>query len=211
MHPGQEVDMDLAQRAAQGDIEALTFLLQTSRRRLLTFLEPKIPQELRGHLDAEDILQDAFIAVFRHVSHFQPRDSGSFFRWIATIALRKLRDALAAARTVKRGGGRCAINPGDRRIQDSATIFLDTVISPGTRASSMAVRRQEVEAVLSAVNALPTDQQVAVNLIHFNGVSAALAAKLMGTTEAAVQGHCRRGVEGLRRQMGVETARRRTP
>ena len=97
-----ECENDLIRRAVGGDEVALGLLLKGIHGRLCAHVAWRIPARLRGVLDAHDIVQDAYIRVFLHINDFQPRGDDSFYRWVATIAIRKLRDAVTAARARKR-------------------------------------------------------------------------------------------------------------
>lgn len=194
----------LSRRAAEGDRTALTVLLQETRRPLCGIIATKIPPDLQGIIDAEDVIQEAHVAAFRHIDTFIPHAADSFFQWLTTIAERKLLDAIKRLRAEKRGGGKPA--PGgaamDPRVEDSVVILLDTFIAPGKTPSSSARRREAVQSVLRELEQLPADQRQALHMIHLEGMPAARAAEQMGRTEAAIRGLCRRGLETLRDRLG---------
>ena len=193
-------DLDLVHRAADGDRTALTVLLQESRRPLFAIIAPKIPQDLRSVIEAEDVIQEAHVAAFRHIATFEPRSPDAFFQWLSTVAERKLFDAIKRHRAEKRGGAVATISGTiiDPRVEESVVILLDTFIAPGKTPSSTARRNEAVEEVLRALEQLPPDQERAVHLIHLDGVPVEQVAEQLGRTEPAIRGLCRRGLETLR-------------
>lgn len=196
--PGNERDAALARQAAAGDAAALTILLQDSRRRLCEKIARKIPTDLCGFLDAEDVVQEAHIATFRHIHLFQPQGPDSFYRWVATVAIRKLRDAVRRRRADKRGGQTLPPVTCGTGLEDSVFMLLEAVAAPGHTASSTAVRREAAETVLSELELLPHDQRQAVWLVHIERLPVSSAAAQMGQSKPAVYGLCRRGLDTLR-------------
>ena len=89
---------DLAKRAVQGDRVAVGRLLMLYDARLRRRIGRKISVRREGTLAVEDVLQDAYAAAHRFVHRFEPRGQGSFYRWLAAIADRKLIDAVKALR-----------------------------------------------------------------------------------------------------------------
>src|SRR3954468_139841 len=121
-----EQETTLVTRAAAGDGLALTLLLKSGRRDLGAALERRLPPNLRGMIDADDLVQETHVEVFRHIGTFVPRGDDSFERWVRTIALRKPRDAIRRQRTIKRGGGPAPTQVA-RSEEDSMIMLLDMV------------------------------------------------------------------------------------
>ena len=59
-------------------------------------IQRKIPAGMRGALTAEDILQTTFVDAWKNIGSFSPDGENAFYRWIATIAERKLTDRVRA-------------------------------------------------------------------------------------------------------------------
>jgi len=68
----------------------------------------------------------------------------------------------------------------------------------------LAVIRQEIEAVRSALATLTDDQRDAIALRFFAGLSAREAAEAMGKQEGTIRGLQFRAIAALRRQLGIE-------
>lgn len=68
--------------AKAGSVEAFTDLVRGYRKRLLRFLLTRCA----SFADAEDVLQDTFIAAFRYLDSYDPR--WRFSTWLYRIAIR---------------------------------------------------------------------------------------------------------------------------
>ena len=73
-------DSQVVQRFLDGDDRAFTELVRRYETRLLAFVQRTIGDQAR----AEDLVQEAFVRVFRHLHRFD--QSRKFSSWIYTIA-----------------------------------------------------------------------------------------------------------------------------
>ena len=75
-------EQQLIDAAKAGSVDAFGELVTLYRVRLLRFLLTRCP----SHADAEDVLQDTFIAAFRYLDSYDPR--WRFSTWLYRIAIR---------------------------------------------------------------------------------------------------------------------------
>lgn len=195
------VESSLAARAAAGDTVAVTLLLADSRERLRSHLEKRIPSDLRSTIGAEDLIQDTQVKIFRHMETFEAQGNDSFYRWMATIALRLLRNAVKAQRTLKRGGGHHAAGWASTP-EGSIVALLDLMSGTEKSPSQNAARLEAVDAVAEGLELLPADYRQAVRLVYLEGRPVADAAQLMGRTPRAIHNLCHKGKERLREILG---------
>lgn len=80
----QKAELQLIDRALEGSVEAFEQLVINYQDRLFRFLLVRSA----SRADAEDALQDTFVAVFKYLPGYKPRYR--FSTWIFTIALRQL-------------------------------------------------------------------------------------------------------------------------
>ncbi len=187
----------LTRQAAGGDAVALKLLLTESHGRLCAHLSQRIPGVLRRTIDPEDIVQEAEIEVFCCIDAFEPRGPNSFYRWLATIALSRLRDAIRGERAAKRGGGARVLTGAGPSIEDSTVALVDMLAGPDHTPSQSVARGEAIEAVETALSEIPEHYRRAIRLVRIEGRTVAEAAAQMGCTERAVHGLCRRGLEQL--------------
>src|SRR5262245_41399988 len=95
----------MVRAAVAGDKAALTVLLTRAQPALRARISREIPADLQGTIVVDDIVQQALVGAFRDIRRFEPRGSRAFERWLTTIALHALRNAIKANRRKKRGGG----------------------------------------------------------------------------------------------------------
>ncbi|HEY3246482.1 MAG TPA: RNA polymerase sigma factor [Phycisphaerae bacterium] len=197
-----QAEPGILDRAVGGDRDALTLLLTDHHPRLRDYLQRKIPLALAGTVDAEDIAQESYIQVFRHIQEFEPRGEDAFYRWLATIAVRRLRNAVKKQRAVKRGAGKLGANPARPGVEDSMVGLLDLVVAPGQTPSHFAARHEALAAMQAALAELPEECRQAVWLVYIEGCSIAAAAAEMHRTESAVQNLCYKSKQRLRELLG---------
>lgn len=184
----------LVQRARLGDAIALKLLLAATRQRLAEYINRRIPDALRRLIDADDIVQDTHVEVFRRIGEFTPLGEDSFFRWLATIGFRRLRNVVKWHRADKRGGGAL---PLTQQVEDSMVALLDQVSASGRTPSRSIARRESIAAVRTALQALPEHYRAALWLVYLEGRPVAEAAERLNTTDRAIHGLCRRGLKML--------------
>jgi RNA polymerase sigma-70 factor (ECF subfamily) len=82
--PEQKAELELIDRARQGSVEAFEQLVLQYQDSLYRFLLVRA----NSRADAEDILQETFVAVFKYLAGY--RSKYRFSTWLFTIALRQL-------------------------------------------------------------------------------------------------------------------------
>jgi RNA polymerase sigma-70 factor (ECF subfamily) len=197
-------ESERVRRAVQGDRVALTLYLKDTRARLREQIQLRIPGDLRRVLDADDIVQETHVEVFRRVDALKSDDAAGFRRWIATIAIHNLRDAIKRERAEKRGGQRRQVTTAPRDATHSTILLLDLLSGTSRTPSVSAVELETVAAARDAVDALPERHRRAVTLVYLQGRAVADAATEMGVTHRAIHGLCRRGLVMLRERLGSQ-------
>jgi RNA polymerase sigma-70 factor (ECF subfamily) len=205
-HEGMDVtsrEAELVSRAVRGDQVALTMLLTQSRPELVRYVAERLPADVRGAVDTDDIVQQTHVDVFRKFAEFQDRGTGSFARWMATIALRRLRDAIRRQRAAKRGGGAAQVPSGAAPLEDSLIALLDWVQAPGRSPSRSIARREAIAAVQTALDELPPDYREALWRVNVEGIGVAATAQAMGRSERAIHNLCYKARNRLRELLGA--------
>lgn len=80
----EKAELELINRAREGSVDAFEQLVLHYQDRLFRFLLVRAA----SRADAEDVLQDTFVAVFKYLPGYQPRYR--FSTWLFTIAQRQL-------------------------------------------------------------------------------------------------------------------------
>lgn len=194
-------EIRLFEEAACGDHAAVKLLMIESHRRLREHLARHIPADLRRIMDPEDVLQEAHVEMFQNLGTFEPRGPDSFYRWVATIALNRLRSMVRHHRALRRGGGEQVVSTNCKRFEDSSVALFNALAGPCKTPSQSVARHEAIAAVQAALRDLPERYRYAVQLVHIEGLPVREAAARMDRTDRAVHGLCRRGLARLRDRM----------
>lgn len=169
----------LVERAKSGNTEAFSLLFRKYRRRLAVLIHYKMSSNLHAQTDADDILQETFLAASRQLDQFTYRSPGSFMAWLSRIADNAIVDAARFHARQKRDGGqnlrfRSESNPNGPEPADSNT--PSRIFSSGER----------VRAILEKMNELSAEQREVILLAKFEGLSTLEIASRMGKSRESV-------------------------
>lgn len=196
--------MDEARRAAEverintGDADALQRLIVCYHGVLRGFVAGAIPTEMAARIDADDVLQDAYVVAFKAVAG-EDRPSfdsvGGFYKWLETVVLSRLRDQQRALHRQKRDVAREACGGP---VPASYPDVIDRLAGDQSTPSRHMAREEAAAAVVSCLARLNEDQRAVVRLRFFEGRPVAEIAGRLERTEAAVHMLCHRGLKALR-------------
>jgi RNA polymerase sigma-70 factor (ECF subfamily) len=82
----------LLAKLRNGDMTALGELFSLNRERLWRMVNFRLDQRLRGRVDADDVLQEAYLDAAQRIEHYQNNASMSFFVWLRQIVLQTMID-----------------------------------------------------------------------------------------------------------------------
>jgi RNA polymerase sigma-70 factor (ECF subfamily) len=179
-------DDALLRLAAAGDDESWQALVRRSRDRLRRMVDLRLDQRLRGRVDPSDVLQDAYLEAWRDLGSYVSRPDTPFYLWLRGIAGNKLRELYRHhLGTQKRDPRReVSINGGAAPETTTAALAAE-LLGDFTRASEAAVRQElklRLDAALEAMG--PLDREV-LSLRHFEQLSPAETAQVLGIDEKA--------------------------
>ena len=176
----------LTNRILGGDREALSELFEVYRPRLWRMVTFRLHPCLQGRIDADDVLQDAWLQAVERMDHFYEADGSSSFLWFRSIVTQTL---LQLHRfhigTQKRNAAReLSMNSGWEAGSTSSCLAFhlsDSVLSPSSSASRAEVMKQ-IDVVLQGMEEL--DREV-LALRHFESLTNGEVAKILNLTEQA--------------------------
>lgn len=176
-------ETELLQRATGGDRDALGQLLALCQDEVRIALDARIPDRLRAHTAADDLLQITFADALRDVGRARFDGPAAFAAWLKRIALNNLDDAIRAFDAEKRGGGRAHL-PLDRT-ESSQALLSELMADDAT--VSLPLRSAEALALLSsALDSLPDDYRTVVTLYDLEGRPIEHVAAALGRSAGAV-------------------------
>ena len=186
--PSESTDTgQLIERLRAGDRQALTDLFQRYRDRLHRMVELRMDPRIQGRLDASDVLQDGFLDAAARLDGYLRRPDLPPFLWLRLVVAERL--AIAHRRhlgTKIRDVGQEVSLHLDPLPEASSAALASMLLGHLTSPTEAAARAEMVLRVQEAVNALdPLDREV-VALRHFEQLSRAETAQILGITENVV-------------------------
>jgi RNA polymerase sigma-70 factor (ECF subfamily) len=185
--PNDSTDTErLLEKLRGGDRQALTDMFQRHRDRLRRMVELRMDPRLQGRVDASDVLQDAFLDAAARLDGYLQRPDLPAFLWLRLVVGERLticqRRHLGAR---MRDAGQEVSLYRDPLPHASSAALASMLLGRLTSPSHAAVRAELVLQVQEALNALdPVDREV-VALRHFEQLSRAETAQVLGISEPA--------------------------
>jgi RNA polymerase sigma-70 factor (ECF subfamily) len=136
---------------------------------------------------AEDVTQEAFVAVWRSAANYRP-ELGSVRTWVLGITRNRAIDGLRR-------------RSSQERIRVAAEAFTDRS-AEREPTNAQAVRNAEARAVRGAIGGLPDEQRRAIELSFFAGLTQTEIAGELDLPLGTVKGRMRLALDKLRRVLG---------
>ncbi len=176
----------LLERLRAGDRQALAELFQRHRDRLRRMVELRMDARLHGSVEGSKVLHDSFLDMAQQVESYLRDPKLPVYLWLRTV----VSDRLAMIHhshlgTRMRNAGQQVSLYRDPLPQASAAALAAMLMGRLTTPSNAAIRAEQILQVQAAVNSLdPIDREV-VALRHFEQLTRAETAAVLGITEEA--------------------------
>jgi len=166
-----------------GDASSHRSLLDRLSRRLRAYYKAKLAALGRGTSEAEDLVQEAVLAIHLKRHTYDPREP--LTPWVHAIARYKLIDFL------RRNRASLAEMPMDE---------ADEVMAHDDNADA-----ESTHDIRRLMQRLPQGMQCAIGAVKLDGLSVAEAAKRCGLSESGVKVNIHRGLKALAASIARET------
>lgn len=176
-----EPDVELLHAVARGDEDALARLYDRYRIILFSLLV----RILKSREEAEDILQEVFLQVWRRACDFD-ESRGKPFTWLVTLARSRAIDR------IRQLGARQRL--AEASAQDTPEAVSDAVADT--------LHSEQREIIARALAALPEEQRRTLNLAYFDGLTQSEIAEQLATPLGTVKTRMRSGMIKLRELLG---------
>jgi RNA polymerase sigma-70 factor (ECF subfamily) len=154
MPNNSEVTEDLLERAGRRDGSALTRLLERHRARLRRMVAARMDHRLSARVDPSDVVQEALFDGSRKIPEYVRDRPLPFYHWLRRLAqLRLVWWYRFHLRSSKRSVAR-ERPPGPPFSSQSASRLVDRILDTGPSPSTHALRNEERERVLVALDHL---------------------------------------------------------
>lgn len=205
MEPDEDLYERLVESIRRGDRESLANYIDLKRPQLMAFIHRSMSDGLRHKVDAGDILQETSVRAIESIETYDlgQRDP---FSWLCQVAERRIVDAHRKHFvTQKRAGKR--EQSLDRKVgsggdqQEFVNFLTNSLTTP-----SAAFARGQREVLLSkAIEELPEDARVAIQMRYVEGLPSKEIAERIGKSDGAVRVLLSRTLRQLEERLGAHT------
>lgn len=203
MPDAELTDEDIARLVDQvihGDRGALARLFDHYRDRLWRIINFRIDQRLQGRVDPDDVLQEAYLAAEQRIEHFLHDSPQGFFIWLRLIANQTLIDVHRRhLGTQARDAGRDRSLQSGWTSQSTSFSLSFRLLGHMTSPSQAALRAELSEQLNMALETMGALDREVLALRHFEELTNAETARVLGLTEQAASARYVRAVSRLRK------------
>jgi RNA polymerase sigma-70 factor (ECF subfamily) len=167
---------------------------------LLVLARMTLPPWLRAKVDPSDVVHTAFAKAIEHRDQFRGDGIAPRRAWLRVILVNVVRD------TIRRFKGSPALQQSIEISLNGSSAKLDDMLAANdSTPGQMAVKLDELRRLTYAIEALPTDQRMAIDLKHLRGWTVRQIAEHMNKSAEAIGGLLRRGMRTLRDNLAADS------
>jgi RNA polymerase sigma-70 factor (ECF subfamily) len=177
---------ELESRLKSGDLEALAELFTLERERLWRVIHFRLAEPLRGRLEPEDVLQEAFLAASQRLKYYVESPATSPFIWLRMIVNQTLvdlhRQHLGAQR---RDAAREVSIDRAPYVEATSVSVAIQLVGIFTSPSRAAARADTLTLVQSAIEQMDSIDREVLALRHFEELTNSEVAEALGIEQKA--------------------------
>ena len=200
MKPMAEDSLELVQRLVNGDQAAVGPLLERHLPGLRAWVRVQSGGTLNALESNSDLCQSVCREVLEKVDRFQYEGEGAFRHWLYTTATRKIRNKQKFYLAQRRDVGRKV--PIQKQSPSGEYESLVACYASISTPSEVAVAREEVEKIESALLLLSEEHREVILLARMLELSHAEIAERMGRNESGIRVLLFRALASLADKMG---------
>ena len=190
---------ELLSRAKRGDRGALNELLAQYGARLKRMVRLRLDRRLQGRIDESDVLQEAFLEVAGKLDDYLAAPKAPFYLWLRTLTGLKLAELHRRhlGTQLRDANREVSIYRGALPEANSLSLAAQLLgkFSSPSQAAVKAERRIRLQEVLNSMD--PVDREV-LALRHFEQLSNAETAHVLGMSESGATARHVRALKRLR-------------
>lgn len=195
----------LLEQVRRGDLGAINSLLDRHRSSLRRMIQMRMDKVVQRRVDASDIVQDVMLEANRRLKDYLASPSMPFHIWLRHMAKDRLIDAhrrhrVAASRSIDREVPIVIFEGADHSQADIMGQLADRELTPAAAATWHELERR----FCLAVEMLEEGDRQVVLLRHFEHLSTADTAEVLGLSNAAAGMRYLRAMRRLRTLLSGE-------
>jgi RNA polymerase sigma-70 factor, ECF subfamily len=199
MSTDTRTDDELLDTARQGDEGALAALVERHRDRLERMVRLRMDRRLQGRVDPADVVQDAYLAVRGKFPRYGADPRLPFFLWLRLEVGQKLVDAhrFHLGAQMRDAGQEVSLHQGALP-QVTSLSLAEQLLGRLTTASHAAMRAELKIRVQEALNTMDAHDREVLILRHFEELSNAETAQVLGIKPSAAVNRYVRALKRLK-------------
>ena len=176
---------DLLQRVKEGDQQALAELFSLHRDRLWRIINFRLDSRLLGRVDADDILQEAYLDAAQRINHYLDDSTHTFFIWLRLIANQTLIDVHRRHLGAQMRDASRDMSIHAHYAQATSMSIASQLLGNFTSPSQVAMRDETAVQLDQAIDSMePIDREV-LALRHFEELTNNEVAEVLGIQQKA--------------------------
>ena len=188
----------LIARARDRDAAAIGDLLNIYRDRLHRFINIRMDDRLRGRIDPSDVIQEACLAATRRMPDYFQQEDMPFYIWLRLIAAQKLIGLHRHHLHVQARNARRDVRFFDVLPNASSALLAAQLLGHATGPSQAAIRAEQQRRLKEVLDDMEPAEREIIVLRHFEQLSNAEAAQLMGWNESTTSTRHLRALKRLK-------------
>lgn len=195
----RDVDPVVLERLWNEPSEVLADAFAVNHHRLWQLAMFRMDHRIAGRVDADDVLQESYLASEKRVHHHLKSPPCSLFVWIRMIVTQTLIDIhrrhLGAD---MRSAGREVNIAGPAMAQSTCVSMVRHLVGSQTSPSGALMRQESTAELEKAISGMPSLDQEAIALRHFEGLTNSETAEVLGISVTAASNRYVRALARLR-------------
>jgi RNA polymerase sigma-70 factor (ECF subfamily) len=195
----EKQDTEWREALVAGREGALAEVFAEYRTRLRKMIEFRLDPRLGGRIDADDVLQDVYLAASRRLPDYLRDPAVPVFVWLRTMTEQVLADTYRRHIGAQKRDARCDIPLNGPATGSSSSISIAAKLAASVTSPSKAAARTDTrEQLYAALEKMdPIDREV-LALRHFEDLSNDEVAEVLGLKKAAASNRYVRALKRLK-------------
>ena len=192
-------DPELLERLRQDGEQVLAEVFALNRERFWHLVTFRMDRRIAARVDADDVLQEAFVAASKRLPHYLRDEAYTLFIWLRMIVAQTLVDVHRRhLGTEKRSAGREVSIRGNRYPQTTSVSLAAHLVANQTSASNSVQRDETSKSLADAIEQMSPLDQETIALRHFEGLTNLEAAQVLGISVTAASNRYVRAISRLK-------------
>lgn len=193
------MDPDLLERLKTEGEQVLADAFAANRERFWYLVTFRMDQRIAARVDADDVLQEAYVAATKRLQHYVREPDFSLFVWLRMIVSQTLIDVHRRHLGAEmRSAGREISLGGPKFPQSTSVSLAGQIAGQHTSPSGAAIRDEASAALADAIAKMSDLDQEVIAMRHFEGLTNSEAAEVLGISVTAASNRYVRALGRLR-------------